>query len=75
MKSFSRVRLCDATDCSSPGSSIHGIFQARVLEWVAIAFSNVYEKLPFFFSLGHTLDEPICREGIETCGHGGEGVG
>ena len=26
-------------DCSTPGSSIHGIFQARVLEWVAIAFS------------------------------------
>ena len=32
--------LCDPTDCSLPGSSIHGIFQARVLEWVAIAFSN-----------------------------------
>ena len=28
-------------DCSLPGSSIHGIFQARVLEWVAIAFSNL----------------------------------
>ena len=27
-------------DCSLPGSSIHGIFQARVLEWVAIAFSE-----------------------------------
>ena len=31
--------LCDPMDCSSPGSSIHGIFQARVLEWGAIAFS------------------------------------
>ena len=31
--------LSDPTDCSLPGSSIHGIFQARVLEWVAIAFS------------------------------------
>jgi len=28
-------------DCSPPGSSIHGIFQARVLEWGAIAFSGV----------------------------------
>ena len=28
-------------DCSLPGSSVHGIFQARVLEWVAIAFSNM----------------------------------
>ena len=31
--------LCDPMDCSLPGSSLHGIFQARVLEWVAIAFS------------------------------------
>ena len=30
----------DPMDCSLPGSSIHGIFQARVLEWGAIAFSN-----------------------------------
>ena len=31
--------LCDPMDCSLPGSSVHGIFQARVLKWVAIAFS------------------------------------
>ena len=31
--------LCDPMDCRIPGSSVHGIFQARVLEWVAIAFS------------------------------------
>jgi len=31
--------LSNPTDCSLPGSSIHGAFQARVLEWVAIAFS------------------------------------
>ena len=31
--------LCDPMDCSLPGSSVHGIFQARVLEWVAIASS------------------------------------
>ena len=36
--------LSDPMDCSLPGSSIHGIFQARVLEWTAIAFS---EKLNF----------------------------
>ena len=34
------LTLCDPTDCSLPGSSIHGIFQARVLEWVAIPFSR-----------------------------------
>ena len=32
----------DPMDCSLPGSSIHGIFQARVLEWGAIAFSKRY---------------------------------
>ena len=32
------LTLSDPTDCSLPGSSVHGIFQARVLEWGAIAF-------------------------------------
>ena len=32
--------LCDPMDCSLPGSSLHGILQARVLEWVAISFSR-----------------------------------
>ena len=32
--------LCDHMDCSLPGSSLHGILQARVLEWVAISFSR-----------------------------------
>ena len=35
------LTLCDPMDCSPPGSSTHGIFRARVLEWVAIAFSSV----------------------------------
>ena len=34
------LTLRDPLDCSLPGSSAHGIFQARVLEWGAIAFSN-----------------------------------
>ena len=33
--------LCDPIDGSPPGSSVHGIFQARVLEWGAIAFSRI----------------------------------
>ena len=37
---LSRVRLCDRMDCSLPGTSTHGISQARVLEWGAIAFSG-----------------------------------
>ena len=32
--------FCDPMDCSPPGSSVHGIFQARILEWIAILFSR-----------------------------------
>ena len=43
------ARLCptlrDPMHCSLPGSSIHGIFQARVLEWGAIAFSDFNKKV------------------------------
>ena len=38
--SQSCLTLCDPVDCSLPGSSVHGIHQARVMEWVAISFSR-----------------------------------
>ena len=38
------LTLSDPMDYSLPGSSIHGIFQARVLEWGAIAFSDLIPK-------------------------------
>ena len=41
--------LRDPMDCSLPGSSIHGIFQARVLEWVAIAFSEMKRLLRLIY--------------------------
>ena len=45
--------LSDPMDCSLPGSSIHGIFQAIVLDWGAIAFSSVVypptKSMLFFF--------------------------
>ena len=37
--------LRDPMDCSLPGSSVHGIFQARVLEWVAIPFSRIMNEI------------------------------
>ena len=39
------LTLCNPVGCSTPGSSVHGIFQARVLEWVAISFSKILKYL------------------------------
>ena len=39
--------LCDPMDCSPPGFSIHRIFQARVLEWVAISFSKPHPIIAY----------------------------
>ena len=40
VKVKSCLTLCDPMDCSPPGSSAHGIFQARILEWIALSFSR-----------------------------------
>ena len=40
MRAQSCPTLCDSMDCITPGSSVHGIFQARILEWVAISSSR-----------------------------------
>ena len=48
---FSRVRLCDPTDGSPPGSSIPGILQARVLEWGAIAFSGGSITARYYYTI------------------------
>ena len=45
------LTLSDSMDCSPPGSSAHGIFQARVLEWGAIAFSDSVPSLWHIFAL------------------------
>ena len=45
----SYLTLSDPMDCSPPGSSVHGIFRARVLEWVAIAFSSVVGNAVFSY--------------------------
>ena len=36
----SSLTFCNLMDCSPPGSSVHGIFQARILGWIAISFSS-----------------------------------
>ena len=40
--SLTRAQTCNPMDCSPPGSSVHGIFQARILEWVATSLSIAY---------------------------------
>ena len=72
VKSESEVaQLCstlgDPRDCSPPGSSIHGIFQARVLEWGAIAFSSESYKAAnkgcFFESMQGSNEKECLRKG------------
>ena len=52
--------LSDPVDCSLPGSSVHGIFQARVLEWGAIAFSNIYTSICICVVDDHVIDGCTC---------------
>ena len=55
------LTLCDPKDCSLPGSSVHGIFQARVLEWGAIAFSMRFMS-PSCIS---SLSSWFCKETVK----------
>ena len=53
------LTLSDPMDCSLPGSSVHGIFQARVLEWGAIAFSDSFSRLIKKISLLFSLSTGV----------------
>ena len=53
--------LSDPMDCSPPGSSVYGIFQARVLEWGAIAFSNKIVYTLFYLEPTKMLKESHCK--------------
>ena len=52
--------LSDPMDCSLPGSSVRGIFQVRVLEWVAIAFS----KIVWYICVNYSLEKTLMLGGI-----------
>ena len=56
------LTLSDPMGCSQPGSSVHGIFQARVLEWVAIAFSG-----HFLLATGKFHTQAFLRIAPQTC--------
>ena len=63
--------LRDPLDCSPPGSSVHGIFKARVLEWVAIAFSSPKERqCQIMLKLPHNCTHLTC--GKASAGNAGD---
>ena len=61
----SRPALCYSMDCSPPGSSIHGILQARILEWVAVPFSRGSSQPRDWTQVSHTAGRffTICTTG------------
>ena len=65
------IRSCptpsDPMDCSPPGSSVHGTFQARVLEWGAIAFSNKEARSPHVTELHPQCISPMLS--VQSMGH------
>ena len=64
--------LRDLMDCSLPGSSVHGVFQARVLEWVAIAFSIcrlLYKNLMITANQKSITDMHIQKEKLIQAEH------
>ena len=61
--------LSDPMDSSLPGSSVHGIFQARVVEWGAIAFSALLQGM--FLTQGSNLGLLHCRQTVYHLSHEG----
>ena len=53
------LTLCDPMDCSLPGSSVHGIFQAIVLEWIAISFSRGSSRPRDRTRVSHIVDRRL----------------
>ena len=58
--------LNDPTDCSPPGSSVHGIFQAGVLEWGAIVILSIEAKKSFYKIPHSFMIETVSTVGMET---------
>ena len=67
----SRPTLCDPRNCSPLGSSIHGILQARILEWVAIPFSREQWLCWESFQSHGGVKPAVDREGNQGDGNGG----
>ena len=64
------LTLSDPMDCSLPGSFVHGIFQARVLEWVAIVFSKYKHWTPLillFLKIEHSIISYVVTLAQQNC--------
>ena len=64
--------LSDPMDCSLPGSSVHGIFQARVLEWGAVAFSGINSRSDLSSSVDPTQADTKLNDLNIKSVHGGQ---
>ena len=71
------LTICDPMDCSLPGSSIHGILQERVLEWVVTPFSagaKIFKEIikshpSLFLQLLNLVNDPMERSFLVTLGY------
>ena len=52
---------CKPMDCNLPGSSVHGILSARILEWVAISFSKCVCICEYFHICTHAYDSQVAQ--------------
>ena len=70
-KLLSQIQLCDPMECSPPGSSVHGILQARILEWEAIpssrGFSQPRDRTQVFHIAGRFFTIWATREALYIC--------
>ena len=69
VKLLSCVRLYDPMDCSPPGSSVHGILQARILEWVAIVPQPGIKNRPLQLKRGFLTTEPPKKVKVKSLSH------
>ena len=68
------LTLCSPMDCSLPGSSVHEILQARILEWVAIPFSRGSSQSSQSLTQGSKLGLPHCRQILFHLSHQGSSL-
>ena len=67
IRAWSYPTLCNPMDCSSPGSSVHGIFQTRILEWVAIPSSRGSSRLKDWTFISYVQPRKWQQQSLGGC--------